>query len=603
MDSKELSLPSTSSAYGYKYMAGDPSYPSYTLVKADSEDWESASSAQDSQQQTGNIRTSVRPEYNIQGRYLEILSLLLLAVLIACMNHVAFSHLDGKEPGSHTSQFWVTVLKNIFPAAVTFLLFTDLKNCLLQVVLYHIQLDPHPIGVLNLMTSPPSLFSTLNVLFKSSMRALIVSFAFMTAITHMVALTSLLVPGTLSVVPSPPRTQTLEVPTIDLSLMDASQSGIYITAAMAAACCPSGVEQHWGNMGSSSRMWFHMLLYVLLFCARHEMHAAIERGHLAGRNERKQLLKEDIWPDEMNASSSRLYFGPGQYSFYNSTSTWVNNTSHNNDFIQNVDVLYMENFNSTQETRNLLLSGVLEPDQWTPVGVHCSFYNATYEAKTNFSNNRQLSSTRVIEWHAPMTFFMDDTNVAMATFSIVDSLIVFLGGDAFYDPSDLRFQIDSEVHQNTVLFDMIGYRASEGDPGSDYFRFSLSPALGGNISAGMQELLGNVTLAYVNEHMATAYVEAIVTPKSTEYQYVGWRLGLIYGVVFGFTLLVIAYGLYCLRRNGMFAVFDLEHILEMTATSTCLHESAAHPDFGSTMVRGVIPDKARRRIVVLEVSR
>ena len=76
--------------------------------------------------------TSIRS--SVKGGYMSILLLFLLAVLIACMNHVLFSHLDGTEPRSHTSQFWVTVLKNVFPTTVSFLLFVNLKNCLLQVV-------------------------------------------------------------------------------------------------------------------------------------------------------------------------------------------------------------------------------------------------------------------------------------------------------------------------------------------------------------------------------------------------------------------------------------------------------------------------------------
>ena len=34
--------------------------------------------------------------------------------------------------------------------------------------------------------------------------------------------------------------------------------------------------------------------------------------------------------------------------------------------------------------------------------------------------------------------------------------------------------------------------------------------------------------------------------------------------------------------------FDLEHILEMTAGSTGLHESATHLDFSSTLVKGIV---------------
>ncbi|KAF5390854.1 hypothetical protein D9757_004537 [Collybiopsis confluens] len=531
----------------------------------------------------------------IQEGYMQILSLLLLAVLMACMNHIVFTRLSGKEPGSHTSQFWVTVLKNVFPAAVAFLLFIGLKICLSQVALYRIRLDSYPIGVVNSMTSPPSLLNTFSALSKSSMRASIVSFALLTAITQAVALTSLFVPGTLSVVPSPVRTQMIQVPTIDFNFVNSTQSVIRTSRTTQSLNGVSAQEisilpsQRWTQLihrsasSNSAPGWDPPAA-----CGTACTYAF---SYLAPALNCTQLSKDDIWPGGTNISDSCLAFGPEIYSFYNSTSPGRGTSTSTTDtalaFNLDQEATYMENFNSTMEITNLLMSGPIDPQQWTPAGAHCSYQYATYEATTTFSNNTQLSSTSVKEWHNPITFSFNDTNLGMALFSISNALAWILDGFTYYDPSSLLINGTGRAISETALFNLIGYCASEDDPDSAF-----------------SELLGNITLAFVNEQMATASVEASVLPNSTQYQYVGWRLGLIYGIVFGFSLIVISYGLFCLQKNRTVAVFDLQHILEMTATSNRLHESAARPTFSSTLVSGTFTsesDGSQRRIV-LEVS-
>lgn len=82
-------------------------------------------------------KSPLRPHYGTAGRrtgYLTILGLFFGSILIAVINHVVFSKLDGKPTAGRTEQFWVTTLKNVFPAAVALLLFVDLKYCLSQVV-------------------------------------------------------------------------------------------------------------------------------------------------------------------------------------------------------------------------------------------------------------------------------------------------------------------------------------------------------------------------------------------------------------------------------------------------------------------------------------
>lgn len=65
---------------------------------------------------------------------LTIGSCFLGATLVALANHIVFSHLDGTPTGNHTDQFWVSTVKNVFPALVVIMLSVALKNTLSQVV-------------------------------------------------------------------------------------------------------------------------------------------------------------------------------------------------------------------------------------------------------------------------------------------------------------------------------------------------------------------------------------------------------------------------------------------------------------------------------------
>ncbi|KAF5390859.1 hypothetical protein D9757_004531 [Collybiopsis confluens] len=568
------------------------------------------------------VRSSVR------GGYMQILSLFILAVLIACMNHLMFAHLDGKEPGSHTSQFWITVLKNAFPAAVAFLLFMGLKICLSQVALYHMQLDSHSLELVNLITSPPSLLNMSTILFKSSMRTSLLCFALLAAsITQAVALTSLFVPGTLSVAPAPSRIQTLEVPIIDFSAVNPIQSSLF-----------ENETTHTTSLSffEPSQRWRQIVFRAATSDSTPTWNPPAGCGsacsysftYVAPALNCTDLSKEDIWPSGANTSDSHLIFSQygvlygvpsvnnplsTTYAFYNSSFIY------HSDAISyaHLDVLYMENFTTTSFSAAF---DNFDPEQWSPRGVRCIYQNATYEAMTKFSNNTQVSSTHIKEWHnslnsafpSPQPYISytetQTGNAMMAIVSITQTFNELFQGDALYTQSNSSngtgFSTSGTEALYTPLFTM------DNSPGADgssinSLNFSLSPMLDGNLSAGLQGLFGDVILAFINEQMATTHAEATVKPETTEYQYTGWRLGLIYGIVFTFSLVVIAYGLFCLRKNGTLAIFDLLHILEMTATSTRLHESVAHAEFGSALVRGEFSTElngARRRIVVLEVT-
>ncbi|KAF5390848.1 hypothetical protein D9757_004523 [Collybiopsis confluens] len=595
-----------------------PASPHGALLKTTAEDAEGL--LDNPQRHAGNISL----QSNVLGGYLEIPSVFLLAVIIACMNHAMFAHLHGQEPGNHTSQFWVTVLKNVFPAAVAFLLFMGLKICLSQVALYYIRRNSYPLELVNLITSPLSLLNTLSILIKSSMQISILCFALLTIVAQAVALTSLFVPGTLTVVAAPSRLETLAVSNIDFTVVNPTQSSSY---------------QRWSSGGENttavvmsflepSQRWQQLIVRAASGTAAPTWDPPIGCGsacsysfsYVAPTLNCTQLSKEDIWPSGQDSTSdtSLLLFGKPKNSLfafhnfflYNSTVT----SSIFSQFSQ-FDVIYMANFSSTELTNEIMSTNSLEINQslWSPRGVHCSYQNATYETTTKFFNNTQLSSTQVKEWGALIPWYAngpvivgdeDSANEFMAFNSIIQSFNQIIQGSAAFDGASVQTsgtQVFStplfELNNSLVLNpEFITSTASASN-------FSLSPAFQGNLSAGLQELLGNVTLAFVNEKLATTYADVMVTPNNTEYQYTGWKLGLIYGVVFGLSLVVITFGLFCLHQNGIVAVFDMTHIIEMTADR--LHESAVQPDLGSMLVTGVSSfdtDGMRRRRVGLDVS-
>ncbi|KIK51959.1 hypothetical protein GYMLUDRAFT_265659 [Collybiopsis luxurians FD-317 M1] len=576
-----------------------------------------------------NTDGPLRPHFgtaDVRRGYLMILSVFFLAVLVACMNHVAFSQLNGKETGSHTSQFWVTVLKNVFPATVAVLLLTGLKHCLSQVALYRIRLGSHPLALVNLITSSPSFLNTASILFKSSMRASILWFVLLAAITQAVALISIFVPGTLTIAQTPSRTQSLMIPTIDFNVINPMVSS-FVTAEFDEPQTLGFIEpsQRWrqsilragssstaptwdppGGCGSSCTYSF---------------------SYSAPALNCTELSKNDIWPTGTNTSDSRLPFplnstDPNetlnQYFFYNSIYSFTaTDSSNENVSLSVLDIIYMENFNTTFDVALGLATDFPNPTKWTPRGVHCTYQNATYEATTTFLNNTQLSSTHVQEWHGLLPIghdadgpYADESlaNMTLAFRSIAQSFNELFRGNAFYQTNMSSLVTDSTQSLYTPLFNLTGDLQNVTDSSGNssmwnVFYFSLPSTLGGNLSAGLQDLLGNVTLAFVDQRMASTLADVDVTPDSTQYQYVGWKLGLIYGIVFGGSLMVVVYGLFCLRANGTTAIFDLEHILEMTAASTALHESAVNPRFGSTLVKGIFfSESGGHKRVALDVD-
>ncbi|KAJ3968583.1 hypothetical protein EV361DRAFT_925124 [Lentinula raphanica] len=574
----------------------------------------------------------LRPHYGTADRrtgYLTILSLFMGAVLTAVINHVVFAKLDGTLTSGHTQQFWVTTLKNVFPALVSLLLFVDLKYCLSQVALYRIRNDSHPISLVSLMTSPPNFTNTVSILFKSSMRASILAFFLLAVITQAVAITSIFIPGTLTVTQSAPTTNSLEIPTIDFNLVDPVSSS-FVTVEF-------DEPPTLGFLGPSQN-WQQLMIKAASSNVAPTWNAPAGCGssctytftYSAPALNCTELTKDDIWPSGTNTSDSRLAFplnttdpneSLNEYFFYNSSFAFTALDPNNlNTSSSTVDVYYMSDFNTTYDETLRLAAQYPDPAQYDPRGAHCVYQNATYEATTTFLNNTQSSSTRVTEFHGflPIGHGADGpyagtntTNMTLAFRSIAQTFSQILKGNAFYQTNSSGLVTDSTQALYTPLFTLTGViqNVTVSDDSSDdsqtqytEYHFSLSPALQGNLSSGIQELLGNTTLAFVNEGMASTFASVNLTPDSTQYQYHGEKLGIIYGIVFGMSALVVIYGLLCLWENGTTAVFDLEHIVEMTAGSKNLHKAAAHPEFTSTNVRGLLLPVSNTTRTILDAA-
>ncbi|KAF9056890.1 hypothetical protein BDP27DRAFT_1408512 [Rhodocollybia butyracea] len=438
--------------------------------------------------------------------------------------------------------------------------------------------------------------TTGSILFQSSGNGFILRFITLAAITQAITLTSVFIPGTLTVTESPPINTTLEIPTIDFNSVDPMASSV--------VAVETDTPPTLGFSGPSLR-WSQLIARAAFSSAAPTWDPPAGCGlsctysftYSAPAFNCTELSRKDIWPSGTNTSDSLLAFplnstDPNfpinEYFFYNASYAFLSpNISAQDLSFSTLDVIYMEGFNTTWN-ETLSLSNFPDPSQYNPRGVHCEYQNATYEATTTFTNNTQSSSTRVTQLHGYLPIGHDadgpyygtnTTNMTLAFRSIAQVFSEIFNGNAFYMTNMSSFVMDSTDGLHTPLFSLTGnFYQGDSFMSSEYF-FDLSPSLGGNLSFGIQSLLGNVTLAFVSEGTASTFVPASVFPDTTQYQYHAIKLVLIYGVVFGVSLFAVAYGLICLQSNGTTAIFDFEHIVEMTAESRELHASALSEEY------------------------
>ncbi|KAE9399467.1 hypothetical protein BT96DRAFT_920116 [Gymnopus androsaceus JB14] len=615
------------SSWRYSHVQ-DTSLSSHDTLIESSDDLEKKleGSFDDLQDTKDPISSPLRPLYlrtgnrNKVGRPGLTIGLCILgATIVAIGNHIVFSVLHGRQIGDHTHQYWVSTLKNVFPAVVVLMLSVALKSSLSQVALYHIHSRPHPLWVVNLLTSSPSAPDILPVLFKSSMGLAIIGFVILAGISQGITVTSILIPGTLTSSDTPPFTTSIQVPTIDFNVVNPMTSSLLgefqVDSYGNEIMMYVKPSQHWNQLATRAASnnvaptWD-----APAGCASACNYSFV---YSAPALECSELSKQYIWPNRTNDTQSLLAFG-----MYNASGVYQGSYIYGSWFNVSVPVLevyYLEAYNNTWpiDTSN----PADFPDN--PRGVRCEFLNATYEATTSFVNNTQKSTTHIKEFtgsllssgldgstlvpldpNSPPSLFQPTQNITYAFRSIADTFADVMIGSLAMVPSWSPIAGTNTQSLSTPLFNESTFASGvlTGTNPDIVETFSLSTIFQGNLSYGMRELFGNITLAFVNEQMAFTNVSATVTPGTTQYVYTPWKLWLIYGLVFGLSLIVAAYGLSCLHVNGIAATFDMETIIEMTAESSGLHAAALRPRFNVTPVKGILVSDGHSTRFVLDES-
>ncbi|KAE9399473.1 hypothetical protein BT96DRAFT_1019488 [Gymnopus androsaceus JB14] len=626
---------SSSSSWRYSYVQ-DTSLPSHDTLIGDGYDVEkklegSFEELQDTKDPLSSAAQALHPRAGNKAKRpgLIIGVCFLGATLVALGNHVIFSRLNGTPTGDHTHQFWVSALKNVLPHVVILMLAVALKSSLSQMALYHIRARSYPLGLVNLLTSSPSALNTLHILFKSSMRLAILGFVVLAGISQGIAVTLMLIPGTLTVTDAPSLTKPIQIPTIDFNDVSPLSSSILGNSLVDG----SGKEDFMITFVKSSQHWTQLATRAASSnvaptwdapagCASACNYSFVYSAPALNCSE---LSKQYIWPNRTSDAQSLLQYGVYNasgtflYSFYyNSSFAIAAETGNPNISLPTLEVYYLEGYNNTWP--NNISNPADLPDH--PRGVHCDFLNATYEATTSFVNNTQTSTTQVREFTGSLLlpgldgwslvpFYTNSTpplyqskqNITFAFRSIVDAFAtIMVGGLAMVPLTGSSIDATTTQSLSTPLFNESSFALGAlTDANPDIVEtFSLSTIFQGNLSYGMQELFGNITLAFVNEQMAFTNVNATVTPGTLQYTYTPWKLWLIYGPVFGLSLIVAAYGLYCLHANGIPAAFDMEDIIEMTAVSSGIQTAALRPRFNMTPVKVRVFDGHSTRFVLDE---
>ncbi|KAF9040330.1 hypothetical protein BDP27DRAFT_1435172 [Rhodocollybia butyracea] len=434
--------------------------------------------------------------------------------------------------------------------------------------LYRLCSGTYSVGLVSLVTSSPGFLTTLKILVKSGHLRQVLEWVILAGMapSQAIAVTSIFVPGSLTIVSSPAQSALLEIQTIDLNTITPTSSSVYEGQALLSGSAPTWDTP--AGCGISCKYSFSYAAPALNCTA---------------------LSREDIWPNNNASSNSSLLKFP---------------------FLVEEPGLI---FNSSNVTTPFTTLQVPEPEFTYYLSSSGPPYDPTfdlyyieechiYEATTSFSQNGQISTTHVIEWSDSFnpnkdvgdsreTFLGSNvTNITMALLSISSVYAQVLNGNLTYFLKSGN-ELSPIQAFDTPLFNLTSFAAITSEPGqlkdSPGILLSLSSDVS-NLADGLQSLLGNSTLALVGEGTATTWVNATVVPDSFQYQYHPEKLGLIYGIVFGVALLVVVDGLICLWSNGTAANFDFQGIVEMTANSHGLHKSAVLPQFADVPVKGTL---------------
>ncbi|KAF8153604.1 hypothetical protein K438DRAFT_2078599 [Mycena galopus ATCC 62051] len=219
-------------------------------------------------------------------------------------------------------------------------------------------------------------------------------------------------------------------------------------------------------------------------------------------------------------------------------------------------------------------------------GSVCTFYNATYEARTHYVDGAQEIQVSVVMFHEPLnnTYRSSGLNLYAAggnqnasimgvpgvsfapgigahvhPLAMADAVIAHLTGTIEWSGlSGFLFPTDTLIAETNIL--------STPDPISFDFPFpglNISSSIT-NVSQALQDLFANATLGFI--HLNTAFTSVEVSVPSTDlvYAFARRKLGATYLLAFCVLVLISAAGMFCLFANGQPSSKNFSHLLVTT---------------------------------------
>ncbi|KAF7349010.1 hypothetical protein MVEN_01422100 [Mycena venus] len=274
-------------------------------------------------------------------------------------------------------------------------------------------------------------------------------------------------------------------------------------------------------------------------------------------------------------------------------------------------------------------------------GATCTFYNATHDVQTHFVNGMQQLSVSVKEFHNTLDISQrspgggkvfniggDAVSGAVAGargvafapgfggplhfFAIADALTARLFGPIgrgidgtlktgavltdtsnSTEPVPITLVLDTNLFESPFLYNdnlsftqifpgmnlssqFTSLAPRDSTPGSTYMYFSL----------GLESLVANVSLAYVQMGTGFTTVDAVVAAPGTIYHYNRRTLGATYIAAFACLVGVNALGMFCLIQNGEPSANTFSQLLLATRNSRLDHVAdALEVDSGKTSAK------------------
>ncbi|KAF9072220.1 hypothetical protein BDP27DRAFT_1418143 [Rhodocollybia butyracea] len=218
---------------------------------------------------------------------------------------------------------------------------------------------------------------------------------------QVIVVTSIFVPGSLTIVSSPAQSMLLEIPTIDLNAVAPALSSIDAVGTLITTLTDVQEQLSFSN---PSQRWSRLLGQSLLSSsaptwdapAGCELSCNYSFSYAAPALNCTALSREDIWPNNNASSNSSLLGFPSwvevtfgdyppqadpQFTYYSSSSGLPTSPT--------LDLYYIEGLN----TSNLILfpSKALNISKYHPQGVHCRFQNAVMTRSIVSSKPSQAS--------------------------------------------------------------------------------------------------------------------------------------------------------------------------------------------------------------------